>query len=116
MFLEANYILPMSKDMPGSDELFDKVIIHRRMHTYGCCLSWYLILRFLVKVIFVELDRGEAQRHLDEMKRALGSASNSNILTNQSSSFHETSVHSSTRPSLEYRGSLLGNVAYLFAV
>ncbi|KAJ0082467.1 hypothetical protein Patl1_10888 [Pistacia atlantica] len=26
MFLAANYVLPLSKDMPGSDELFDQVV------------------------------------------------------------------------------------------
>ncbi|XP_057796345.1 uncharacterized protein LOC131012408 isoform X2 [Salvia miltiorrhiza] len=40
----ANFTLPMSKDMPGADEYFDQV--------------W-----------FVELNRAEAQRSLDEMKR-----------------------------------------------
>ncbi|KAF6163313.1 hypothetical protein GIB67_025177, partial [Kingdonia uniflora] len=48
----ANYILPMSKDMHGSDELFDQV-------TYP------------------ELDIREAQRYLKEMKLALQTASNS---------------------------------------
>ncbi|KAJ4703369.1 heterogeneous nuclear ribonucleoprotein U-like protein 1 [Melia azedarach] len=55
----ANYVLSMSKNIPDSDEFFDKVM-------------------------FVELDRGEAQRHLDELKRALGSASNPNIQSNYS--------------------------------
>ncbi|XP_011652991.1 heterogeneous nuclear ribonucleoprotein U-like protein 1 isoform X2 [Cucumis sativus] len=46
----ANYILPTSKDIPGSGEYFDEVI-------------------------FVELDRPESQRCLDAMKRALPSES-----------------------------------------
>lgn len=44
----ANYVLPMTKNMHGSNELFDEVI-------------------------FTELGRGEAQSHLDEMKRSLQS-------------------------------------------
>ncbi|XP_068668469.1 uncharacterized protein [Aristolochia californica] len=50
----ANYILPRSKNMPGSDELFDEVI-------------------------FTELDRGECQKYLDEMKHALRTAPERNI-------------------------------------
>ncbi|XP_017978350.1 PREDICTED: heterogeneous nuclear ribonucleoprotein U-like protein 1 [Theobroma cacao] len=46
----AKYTLPLTKNMPGSDELFDEVK-------------------------FVELDRGETQRYLDEMKRSVESAS-----------------------------------------
>ncbi|KAK6268858.1 hypothetical protein QUC31_013018 [Theobroma cacao] len=46
----AKYTLPLTKNMPGSDELFDEVK-------------------------FVELDRGESQRYLDEMKRSVESAS-----------------------------------------
>ncbi|CAB4275954.1 unnamed protein product [Prunus armeniaca] len=42
----ANFILPVSKDMPGSDEFFDQVM-------------------------FVELNREESQRYLDEMKQSL---------------------------------------------
>ncbi|XP_052203522.1 uncharacterized protein LOC127808873 isoform X2 [Diospyros lotus] len=42
----ANYVLPISKDMPGADEYFDQVI-------------------------FTELNRNESQRCLDEMKHAL---------------------------------------------
>ncbi|KAL2534567.1 SPRY domain-containing protein [Abeliophyllum distichum] len=42
----ANYILPTSKEMPGADECFDEVL-------------------------FVELNRAESQRLLDEMKRDL---------------------------------------------
>ncbi|KAL5774597.1 hypothetical protein ACOSP7_012154 [Xanthoceras sorbifolium] len=77
----ANYVLPVSKDMPGSDELFDKVM-------------------------FVELDREEAQRHLDEMKHALGSASNSNLQTNYSPYSHESFVESFARPSLKNQRAL----------
>ncbi|KAI5010058.1 hypothetical protein ZWY2020_012195 [Hordeum vulgare] len=44
--MTANFVLPLSKDMPGSKEPFDEVI-------------------------FVELSRDEAQRNLDEMKRLL---------------------------------------------
>lgn len=47
----ANYVLPKSKDMNGTDEYFDQVV-------------------------FVELNRGESQRYLDEMKSALRSISN----------------------------------------
>nr|CAD1832157.1 unnamed protein product [Ananas comosus var. bracteatus] len=46
----ANYVLPMKKSMPNSNEVFDEVI-------------------------FPELGREEAERHLDEMKCALGSPS-----------------------------------------
>ncbi|WOL03444.1 hypothetical protein Cni_G12164 [Canna indica] len=46
----ANYILPMTKNMHGSTELFDEVV-------------------------FPELGREEAQRHLNEMKSALVSPS-----------------------------------------
>ncbi|KAK9156093.1 hypothetical protein Sjap_003573 [Stephania japonica] len=52
----ANFILPTSKDMPGSDELFDQVM-------------------------FPELNRIEAQEHLEEMKLALRSASNLELKT-----------------------------------
>ncbi|KAG9452764.1 hypothetical protein H6P81_005668 [Aristolochia fimbriata] len=50
----ANYILPRSKNMIGSDELFDEVI-------------------------FTELDREESQKHLNEMKRSLHTASKQDI-------------------------------------
>ncbi|KAJ0983694.1 hypothetical protein J5N97_011949 [Dioscorea zingiberensis] len=43
----ANFVLPMSKDIPGSSELFDEVI-------------------------FPELSREDAQKYLTEMKQALG--------------------------------------------
>ncbi|KAE9452645.1 hypothetical protein C3L33_15450, partial [Rhododendron williamsianum] len=48
----ANYVLPTSKDMPRADEFFDQVI-------------------------FTELNRGETQKCLDEMKRALASGAKS---------------------------------------
>ncbi|KAF7011914.1 hypothetical protein CFC21_026165 [Triticum aestivum] len=48
--MTANFVLPLSKDMPGSKEPFDEVI-------------------------FVELSRDDAQRNLDEMKRVLPRAS-----------------------------------------
>ncbi|KAL6844509.1 hypothetical protein ACP4OV_026182 [Aristida adscensionis] len=48
--MKANFVLPLSKDMPGSKELFDEVI-------------------------FVELSREDAQRTLDEMQRMLPRAS-----------------------------------------
>ncbi|KAG8635334.1 hypothetical protein MANES_16G020600v8 [Manihot esculenta] len=46
----ANYVLPMSKDMPGSDEFFDQVI-------------------------FAELGRVEAQIYLEDMKHGLNTNS-----------------------------------------
>ncbi|KAK9930593.1 hypothetical protein M0R45_027628 [Rubus argutus] len=52
---EADYVLPVSKDMPGSDELFDEVM-------------------------FVELNREESQRRLDEMQDEV-----SNLNSNSSS-------------------------------
>ncbi|KAL2932021.1 Heterogeneous nuclear ribonucleoprotein U-like protein 1 [Bienertia sinuspersici] len=42
----ANFVLPMSKDMPGTDEFFDEVI-------------------------FTDLSRNEAQQHLGQMKHGL---------------------------------------------
>ncbi|KAM3371321.1 hypothetical protein ACQJBY_018612 [Aegilops geniculata] len=48
--MTANFVLPLSKDVPGSKEPFDEVI-------------------------FVELSRDDAQRNLDEMKRLLPRAS-----------------------------------------
>ncbi|CAN6457762.1 unnamed protein product [Victoria cruziana] len=44
----ANYVLPTSKDMPGTDELFDEVL-------------------------FPELNRKDSQKYLDEMKHELRS-------------------------------------------
>ncbi|KAB1221886.1 Heterogeneous nuclear ribonucleoprotein U-like protein 1 [Morella rubra] len=66
----AEYVLPGSKDMPESDEYFDQVI-------------------------FVELNRAESQRHLDEMKHALASAPNLN-LEKSSHYSRESSVQSFT--------------------
>nr|XP_011460299.1 PREDICTED: heterogeneous nuclear ribonucleoprotein U-like protein 1 [Fragaria vesca subsp. vesca] len=56
----ANYVLPVSRDMPRSDELFDEVM-------------------------FVELNREESQRHLDEMKQELARASS--LKSNNSSPY-----------------------------
>ncbi|KAK3188121.1 hypothetical protein Dsin_027682 [Dipteronia sinensis] len=50
--------------------------------------------------------RGEAQRHLDEMNCALGSASNSNLQVNYPLYSHESSVQSSTKPSMKNQGAL----------
>ncbi|XP_077243305.1 uncharacterized protein LOC143883870 [Tasmannia lanceolata] len=77
----ANYVLPMSKDMPGADEFFDEVI-------------------------FPELNRGESQRHLDEMKRALGSTSNLNTKSDFSLYSRESSVQSFNSPSAQNREAL----------
>ncbi|KAH9623113.1 hypothetical protein KSS87_013692 [Heliosperma pusillum] len=55
----ANFVLPMSKDMHGTDEYFDKVI-------------------------FTDLNRFEAQRQLDEMKSALPPSSCEKHTTNLS--------------------------------
>ncbi|KAK9906071.1 hypothetical protein M0R45_000057 [Rubus argutus] len=51
----AKYVLPVSKDMPGSDELFDEVM-------------------------FVELNREESQRDLDEMKQVVSNWNSNNSL------------------------------------
>ncbi|KAM5588413.1 hypothetical protein ABKV19_006711 [Rosa sericea] len=56
----ANFVLPLSRDMPCSEELFDEVM-------------------------FVELNREESQRHLDEMKQEL--ARKSNLKSNTSSPY-----------------------------
>ncbi|XP_010277937.1 PREDICTED: heterogeneous nuclear ribonucleoprotein U-like protein 1 isoform X2 [Nelumbo nucifera] len=72
----ANYVLPTSKDMPGSAEFFDQVM-------------------------FPELGRAESQRYLDEMKRALGSPSNFKPNSNLSPYSHESSIHSYNSPSLQ---------------
>ncbi|XP_031392741.1 heterogeneous nuclear ribonucleoprotein U-like protein 1 isoform X2 [Punica granatum] len=53
----ANFVLPMSKDMPGSDEYFDQVI-------------------------FTELNREESLRYLNEMKEAVACRPNSNMKNN----------------------------------
>ncbi|KAG7964128.1 hypothetical protein I3843_09G153100 [Carya illinoinensis] len=60
----VNYVLPSSKDMPGSDEYFDQVI-------------------------FVELNPAESQRHLDQMKHTFASATNLN--SNNSLSYYRKS-------------------------
>ncbi|XP_014517726.2 heterogeneous nuclear ribonucleoprotein U-like protein 1 isoform X1 [Vigna radiata var. radiata] len=52
----ANYVLPESKDMPDSDEVFDQVI-------------------------FVELNQRESQKYLDQMKQNLACVSNNNRST-----------------------------------
>ncbi|KAJ8630789.1 hypothetical protein MRB53_024112 [Persea americana] len=76
----ANYVLPMSKDMPGADEFFDQVM-------------------------FPELNRAEAQRYLDEMKRSLGSASKSNVKSDFSPYSCESSVQSFSTTMSQNRGS-----------
>ncbi|XP_038972370.1 heterogeneous nuclear ribonucleoprotein U-like protein 1 isoform X2 [Phoenix dactylifera] len=68
----ANYVLPMRKNMHGSNELFDEVI-------------------------FTELGGEEAQRHLDEMKRSLGSP-NLNQKRDFSPYSRESSVQSFSTP------------------
>ncbi|KAJ6849327.1 heterogeneous nuclear ribonucleoprotein U-like protein 1 [Iris pallida] len=68
----ANYILPTSKDMPGTNEVFDEVI-------------------------FPELGRDEAQRHLNEMKSALKSP-NLNAKTNFSPFSRQSSIPISSVP------------------
>ncbi|CAK9327400.1 unnamed protein product [Citrullus colocynthis] len=70
----ANYILPTTKDMPGSEEYFDEVI-------------------------FVELDRAESQRYLDGMKRALPSESRDNV-----TSFSKASIAPLVSPSSQDQG------------
>ncbi|KAJ7968461.1 heterogeneous nuclear ribonucleoprotein U-like protein 1 [Quillaja saponaria] len=67
----ANFVLPMSKVMPGSDEYFDEVM-------------------------FVELNRVESQRHLDQMKHALASAPKPN---HSSSYSRESSIPVISQPS-----------------
>uniref|UniRef100_A0A9I9CEW4 SPRY domain-containing protein n=1 Tax=Cucumis melo TaxID=3656 RepID=A0A9I9CEW4_CUCME len=70
----ANYILPTSKDIPGSGEYFDEVI-------------------------FVELDRAESQRCLDAMKHALPSESRDNF-----TSFSKASTAPLVSPSSRDQG------------
>ncbi|KAK6932485.1 hypothetical protein RJ641_002109 [Dillenia turbinata] len=65
----ANFVLPKSKDMPGSDEFFDEVV-------------------------FPELNRVEAQRCLAEMKQSIGPASNLPTKKDQSPYFRESSIQS----------------------
>lgn len=68
----ANFVLPMSKDMRGTDEYFDKII-------------------------FPELNRVEAQQHLDEMKRTLALTSGVKSVTDHSPYPRESSVYSDSR-------------------
>ncbi|KAK9267331.1 hypothetical protein L1049_009755 [Liquidambar formosana] len=75
----ANYVLPMSKDIPGSVEYFDEVI-------------------------FPELNRGESQRYLEEMKHALASTSNLNLKSDSLPYSQENSFQSYNSPSLQNRG------------
>ncbi|XP_020692795.2 heterogeneous nuclear ribonucleoprotein U-like protein 1 isoform X1 [Dendrobium catenatum] len=69
----AHYALPTSMNMSGSTEQFDEVI-------------------------FPELGREEAQRHLDEMKRALPPSSNTNIKHELSPFSRERHAQSFPRP------------------
>ncbi|KAL6651951.1 hypothetical protein ACP70R_010876 [Stipagrostis hirtigluma subsp. patula] len=74
----ANFVLPLSKDMPGSKEPFDEVI-------------------------FVELSRDDAQRNLDEMQRMLQRASTpsyDNFGNQNISSTHAGTVSPSARPAM----------------
>ncbi|XP_020268698.1 heterogeneous nuclear ribonucleoprotein U-like protein 1 [Asparagus officinalis] len=75
----ANYVLPASKDMPRSNEVFDEVI-------------------------FTELGREEAQRHLDEMKCELRSASNLTAKPNFSPNSRASSVQSFSCPVFMNKG------------
>ncbi|KAK1325837.1 hypothetical protein QJS10_CPA01g01137 [Acorus calamus] len=70
----ANYVIPTSKDIPGSDELFDQVI-------------------------FLELNREDSQRYLNEMKRELRSGSELDVKSNYSPYAHVNSVPSLTNSS-----------------
>ncbi|KAK7327970.1 hypothetical protein VNO77_22064 [Canavalia gladiata] len=76
----ANYVLPKSKDMPHTDEYFDRVM-------------------------FVELNRDESQKHLDQMKRDLASISN----YNPSTLSRGGSFESFPGPDLQNIGSLAGS-------
>ncbi|XP_042516042.1 heterogeneous nuclear ribonucleoprotein U-like protein 1 [Macadamia integrifolia] len=77
----ANYVLPKSKEMPGSDEFFDQVI-------------------------FPELNRADSERYLDEMKRAMRAGSISDSRSNLSPYSHGGSVHSYSSPSMLNREAL----------
>uniref|UniRef100_A0A5B7A3T6 SPRY domain-containing protein n=1 Tax=Davidia involucrata TaxID=16924 RepID=A0A5B7A3T6_DAVIN len=77
----ANYVLPTSKEMPGADEYFDQVM-------------------------FPELNRGESQRYLDEMKRDLGSVTNVSLKSNLSPYSRESSIQSYYSPSMQNQGTL----------
>ncbi|KAK9930595.1 hypothetical protein M0R45_027630 [Rubus argutus] len=73
----ADYVLPVSKDMPGSDELFDEVM-------------------------FVELNREESQRRLDEMQDEVSNL-NSNSSSLYSFSTGSWSIsYSSVPPNYQY--------------
>ncbi|XP_004485703.1 uncharacterized protein [Cicer arietinum] len=76
----ANYVLPKSKDMPHSDEYFDKVL-------------------------FVELNRDESQKYLDQMKQNTASLSNNNPSTLSC----RGSFQSSAGSGLQNQGSLAGS-------
>ncbi|XP_030518073.1 heterogeneous nuclear ribonucleoprotein U-like protein 1 isoform X2 [Rhodamnia argentea] len=79
----ANYALPTSVNMRGSDEYFDQVM-------------------------FAELDRLESQRHLDEMKQSLASHSNLNVKSNFSPYSLGTAVGSYPLPRKEHVSSVTG--------
>ncbi|XP_058749846.1 uncharacterized protein LOC131622835 [Vicia villosa] len=76
----ANYVLPKSKDLPYSDEYFDQVL-------------------------FVELNRDESQKYLDQMKQDTLSLSN----TNPSTLSHRGSSESSFRPAFHSQGCSTGS-------
>ncbi|XP_056172042.1 uncharacterized protein LOC115693480 [Syzygium oleosum] len=79
----ANYALPSSVDMRGSDEYFDQVM-------------------------FAELDRVESQRHLDEMKQSLACPSNLNVKNEFSPYSQGTAVGSYPLPRKEHVSSVTG--------
>ncbi|CAK9144092.1 unnamed protein product [Ilex paraguariensis] len=93
----ANYVLPMSKDMPGADEYFDQVV-------------------------FTELNRAESQRHLDEMKINVNLKRDVSPYSHESSvqsyDSHSTKysresyIQSYNSPSMENQGSLPGHRGY----
>lgn len=83
----ANYVLPMSKDMPGADEFFDQVM-------------------------FPELNRAVAQRYLDEMKCALGSVSSSTVKSDFSPYSRKSSVQSFNSSLPQNRGSISATGRY----
>lgn len=58
--------------------------------------------------MFVELDREEAQRHLDEMKGTLGSVSNPNLQANYAPYSDENFVKSLCTPPLNNQEPLSG--------
>ncbi|KAL5986842.1 hypothetical protein ACLOJK_015176 [Asimina triloba] len=79
----ANYVLPVSKDMPRADELFDQTF---PLYCTDSCI---------LKVMFPELNRAESQRYLNEMKLALGSSKSN---ANNSAYSHKISGQSFTSP------------------